>query len=130
MTLSATQRAYLDETLYAVIGTLNADGTIQQTLVWYMLDDDVIRFSVRANSTKVRNLRRNPTVSVTVTDNRRYLTLQGLAEVELPDTQLRERLATRYLGPEKAAAWLERSPDAPRLSVRVTIQKVYGQGVS
>jgi PPOX class probable F420-dependent enzyme len=129
VTLSEAQRAYLDEIHYAVVATLNADGSIQQTVVWYLLDADEIRFSCGAGSVKARNLRRSPTISVTLSDGRRYLTLQGTAAVEPPDPALRERLAIRYLGPEGAGTWLQRRPDAPRLTVRMTVHKLYGQGV-
>jgi PPOX class probable F420-dependent enzyme len=129
VTLSDAQRAYLDELHYAVVATLNADGSIQQTVVWYLLDEDQIRFSMGAGSVKARNLRRSPTISVTLSDGRRYLTLQGVAVVEPPNSALRERLAIRYLGADGAATWLQRRPDAPRLTARMTIQKVYGQGV-
>lgn len=127
--LSDSRRDYLNQQHYAIIATFNADGSIQQTVVWYLLDDDQIRFSVGAGSVKVRNLQRNATISVMIADGTRYLTLQGTALVETFDPDLRHRLATRYLGPEKADAWLQRRPDAPRMSVRVTIQKAYGQGV-
>jgi PPOX class probable F420-dependent enzyme len=129
VTLSDAQRAYLDEIHYAVVATGNADGSIQQTVVWYMLDADTICFSCGAGSVKARNLRRSPTISMAVADGRRYLTIQGVATVLPPDPALRERLATRYLGPEGASTWLQRRPDAPRLMVRMTIQKAYGQGV-
>ncbi len=127
--LSNIQRVYMDEIHYAVVATLNADGSLQQTVVWYLLDGDEICFSCGAGSVKARNLRCNPTVSLAVADGRRYLTLQGTAIVEPPDPTVRERLATRYLGIAGAAAWLQRRPDAPRLTVRVTITKAYGQGV-
>ncbi len=129
VTLSDVQRAYLDEIHYAVVSTLNADGSIQQTVVWYLLDDKEICFSCGASSVKARNLRRNPTVSIAIANGRRYLTLQGTAVVEPPDPTVRERLAIRYLGADGAAAWLQLRPDAPRLTVRVTVTKVYGQGV-
>jgi PPOX class probable F420-dependent enzyme len=132
MILSDLQRTYLNEIHYAVVGTLNADGSIQQTVVWYLLDEDdkeEICFSCGASSVKARNLRRNPTVSIAVADGRRYLTLQGTAVVESPDPNVRKRLAIRYLGADGAAAWLQLRPDAPRLTVRVTVTKVYGQGV-
>lgn len=127
--LTDARRIYLDERHYAIIATQNVNGSIQQTVVWYILDGDEIRFSVGANSVKVRNLRRDSTISVTIAAGTRYLTLQGHATVEPFDPDLRQRLATRYLGPENANAWLQRRPDAPRMSVRVTIQKAYGQGV-
>lgn len=129
VTLMPAQRALLDERHYAVIATLNADGSIQQTVVWYLLDGDVIRFSVGDQSVKARNLRRTPTISITIEDGIRYLSLQGEAIVEPSDPALRLRLAQRYLGPERAQQWLTRRPDAPRASVRVAIKRIYGQGV-
>jgi PPOX class probable F420-dependent enzyme len=129
MTLSPERRAFLDERRYAVVATLNADGSIQQTVVWYLLDGDELRFSLGAGSVKARNLARNPTISLSVEDGARYLTLSGAAAVEPPDLELRRRIAERYLGPERAEEWLSRRPDIERLSVRVAIRKVYGQGV-
>ncbi|RRR77842.1 MAG: PPOX class F420-dependent oxidoreductase [Candidatus Viridilinea halotolerans] len=128
--LSAAQREFLDGRHYAIIATLNADGTIQQTVVWYMLDGDELRFSIGAESVKAANLRRNPTISITIEDGIRYLTLKGAATVEASDPELRSRLAQRYLGPERAADWLTKRPDAPRASVRVRILRTYGQGVN
>ncbi|HMQ35031.1 MAG TPA: PPOX class F420-dependent oxidoreductase [Chloroflexaceae bacterium] len=129
VTLTPAQREFLAGRHYAVVGTLNADGSIQQTVVWYMLAGDQIRFSVGAGSVKAANLRRLPTISLTVEDGPRYLTLSGRAAVEPADPALRLALATRYLGPEKAPAWVARRPDAPRASVRMTITRAYGQGV-
>jgi PPOX class probable F420-dependent enzyme len=128
--LSADQRAFLNGRHYAVVATLNADGSIQQTVVWYMLEDDLIRFSIGAYSIKAANLRRNPTVSIMIEDGPRYLTLNGQANVEPADTDLRARLALRYLGPERADEWLTRRPEAARASVRVSILRVYGQGLA
>jgi PPOX class probable F420-dependent enzyme len=127
--LNSAQRTFLDGRHYAVVATLNADGSIQQTVVWYMLDGEQIRFSVGAKSIKAANLRRSPTISVTIEDSTRYLTLSGQASVEPADAELRARLALRYLGAERAEEWLVRRPDAPRASVRVSILRVYGQGV-
>lgn len=127
--LNSVQRSFLDGQHYAVVATLNADGSIQQTVVWYMLDGEQLRFSIGAGSIKAANLRRSPTISVTIEDSTRYLTLSGQARVEPVDPELRARLALRYVGAERAEEWLARRPDAPRASVRVTILRVYGQGV-
>lgn len=129
MLLTPERRAFLDELHYAVVATLNADGSIQQTVVWYLLDGDQIRFNISADGVKARNLRRSATISVTIEDSLRYLTLSGTANVEPFDPQLRERLALRYLGAERMAAWLARRPDMPRASVLMTITRAYGQGV-
>jgi PPOX class probable F420-dependent enzyme len=129
MLLSDARRELLEGRRYAVVGTLNADGSIQQTVVWYLLDGDEIRMSIGANSVKARNLRRAPAITLTVEDGVRYLTLSGVAAVEPADPELRRRLALRYVGAERAEAWLARRPDAPRASVRMTVRRVYGQGV-
>ncbi len=129
MTLLPAQREFLAAPHYAVVATLNADGSIQQTVVWYLLEGDEIRFGVGANAVKVANLRRTPTISITIEDGIRYLTLSGSAVVEPVDPELRLRMAVRYLGAEKAAEWITRRPDAPRASVRMTIKRAYGQGL-
>ena len=129
MPLTEAQIAFLHERRYATVATLNADGSIQQTVVWYLLDGDELRMSVGANSVKVRNLRRNPTISLSVEDGVRYLSVGGTATVEPADLDLRRRLAARYLDPERIEAWLARRPDAARASVRMQIVRAYGQGV-
>jgi PPOX class probable F420-dependent enzyme len=129
MILTESQRAFLDETHYAVVGTLNHDGSIHQTVVWFLREGDELRFSLGVASVKAANLRRNPTITLTVEDGQRYLTLSGTATIGPADQELRHRLAQRYLGPERAEVWLRQSPDAERASVRIAVRKVYGQGV-
>lgn len=129
MVLTEAQRAFLDEPHYAVVGTLNHDGSIQQTVVWFLREGDELRFSLGAASVKAANLRRNPTITLTVEDGQRYLTLSGTAAVEPADQDLRRRLAQRYLGPARAEVWLSQSPPVERASVRIAVRKVYGQGV-
>src|SRR5689334_12611197 len=129
MQLTDAERAFLNQVHYAVVGTLNQDGTIQQTVVWYLLEGNNLRFSLGAGSFKARNLRRNPTITLTVEERNRYLTVSGNATVEPVDPDLRYRLAVRYLGPERAAIWITQRPDVERVSVRIAIRRVYGQGV-
>lgn len=129
MPLTDTQRAFLDEVHYAVVGTLNRDGTIQQTVIWYIREGDELRFSLGANSIKAKNLRRNPAITFTVPDGGRYLTVSGIATVEPADPELRLHLATRYLGAERAAEWIKQGTGVERASVRITVQRTYGQGI-
>lgn len=129
MILTPAQQAFLNEVHYGVVGTHNRDGSIQQTVVWFMLEDDVIRFGMAAHSVKARNLRRNPGISLAVPAGPRYLTLRGTAQVEPPDPDMRYRIAVRYLGQEKADEWIKRPAPFERLSVRMRIERVYGQGV-
>ena len=129
MNLTEQQRAFLDEVHYAVAGTLNQDGSIQQTVVWYLRQGDQLRISLAADSVKARNLRRNPNITVTVEAGTRYLTVSGTAALEPVDPDLRYRLAVRYVGADRADEWIKQRPDVERCSVRVTVQRAYGQGV-
>jgi len=129
MPFTEQQRVFLDATRYAVVGTLNADGSIQQTVVWFIREGQQLRFSAGASSVKAANLRRGPTITLTVADGGRYLTVSGHATVEPADAELRLRLATRYLGAERAAEWVARRQDVARISVRITARRAYGQGV-
>lgn len=127
--LSDAQRTFLDARHYAVVGTLNADNSIQQTVVWYLLDGDVVWLSIGANSVKANNLRRSGAMTLTIEDGARYLTLTGTASLEPSNPALRRRLAERYIAPERIDEWLARRPDAPRAIVRMTLVRVYGQGI-
>ena len=129
MPFTDQQRAFLDEARYAVVGTLNADGSIQQTVVWFLREGEQLRFSARAGSVKAANLRRSSTITLTVADGGRYLTISGDAMIEPADVDLRLQLARRYLGPDRAAEWVTRRPEAARISVRITARRTYGQGL-
>ncbi len=128
-TFTDSQIALLDEVHYAVLGTLNPNGSIQQTVVWYLREEHTICFSAGGHSFKVRNLRLNPTCTVTIEDGGRYLSVSGTAEVRPVDPDLRYRMAVRYLGAERAAEWMTRRPDAARVSVLLYPQRAYGQRV-
>lgn len=111
-TLSSKARAFLDEKRFAVLATLNADGTVQQTTMWYLLEGDTILMNTRAGRLKERNLRRDPRISICIEDGYRYLTISG--KVELLDDQATaqrdiHRLAIRYHGEEHAAVQMAES---------------------
>ncbi len=123
------QRAFLDELHYVVVGTLNADGSIQQTVLWYLRDADALFLSTGAHSLKARNLRRNPRITLTIESGPRYLTISGAAMFEPANPALRLRLAERYVGADRAAEWVLRRPAAERVIVRVAPLRAYGQGI-
>ncbi len=132
MPLTPSQRTFLQEVRYAVIATLSPDHTIQQTVVWYLLEEhaDIIRFSLGSQSVKARNLRLNPQITITVEDQIRYLTVRGTVTLGPPSNELRRRLATRYRGPDGAAAYLANRPTSDSMAAaEVVITRAYGQGV-
>lgn len=106
-TLSEKAQAFLNEKHFAVLATLNRDGSIQQTTMWYVLDgEDTIIMNTKAGRLKERNLRRDPRISICIEDGYRYLTISGTVEmIDDPEIAQRDihRLSVRYHGEERAA---------------------------
>jgi PPOX class probable F420-dependent enzyme len=97
--LDEETRTFLAEKRFAVLATLNANGTIQQTVMWYDLDGDEILMNTAAGRVKDGNLRRNPNISVCIEDGYRFVTLSGSVRLieDQPTAQADiRRLALRY----------------------------------
>ena len=86
-----------------MLGTTNADGTVQQTVMWYLFENDTIVMNTKAGRVKDRNIRRNPHISVCVQDGYNYVTVSGSADL-IDDPAIAQadiyRLAVRYNGEE------------------------------
>ncbi|HYK84396.1 MAG TPA: PPOX class F420-dependent oxidoreductase [Ktedonobacteraceae bacterium] len=109
-TLSEKARAFLQEKRFAVLATINADGTPQLTTMWYLLEGDEIVMNTKVGRVKERNMRRDPRISVCFEDGYNYLTISGSVEmIDDPQTAQADiaRLATRYHGAEKAQKQVE-----------------------
>lgn len=104
--LSERARAFLREKRFAVLGTIDADGTPHLTTMWYLLEEDgTILMNTKAGRVKERHMRRDPRISVCVAHEYDYVTLSGSVEIiDDPETAQRDiyRLASRYHGEEKA----------------------------
>ncbi|HZR41191.1 MAG TPA: PPOX class F420-dependent oxidoreductase [Ktedonobacteraceae bacterium] len=104
-TLSEKARAFLQERRFAVLATLNRDGTPQQTTMWYLLQGDTIVMNTKAGRLKDRNMRLDPRISICVEDGYNYVTISGRVElIEDHETAQQDiyRLAARYHGEEVA----------------------------
>jgi PPOX class probable F420-dependent enzyme len=98
-------RTFLEETRFAVLATVNANGSPQQTVMWYELRGDIIVMNTRRGRKKDRNLIRDPRASLCIEDGFRYVTLEGSIEfVEDPETAQADiaALARRYHDAAKA----------------------------
>ena len=109
--LSEKAHAYLQEKRFAVLATLNEDGTPQLTTMWYLLEDDgTVLMNTKVGRAKERNMRRDPRISVCVEDGYIYVTLSGKVEmIDDPEIAQRDifRLSSRYHGEEKAKRQME-----------------------
>jgi PPOX class probable F420-dependent enzyme len=73
--------AFLRDHLWAVLATSRRDGSPQQSMVGYVVDDESrIVVSTKAYTAKWKNAVRRPQVSLVVADGRVHLVLYGVAE--------------------------------------------------
>lgn len=87
--------------------SINHDGTIHAVAMWYGFLDGAVAVETKAKSQKVKNLRRNPTITCLVEDGDTYEELRGVelvgrAEiVDDPDRlwQVGVNVWERYNGP-------------------------------
>jgi PPOX class probable F420-dependent enzyme len=118
----------LDGRNYAVLATVNPDGSPQTSVMWVERDVADLLFSTVAGRVKHRNMVRDPRVSVTVIDSadpENYVELRGRVTIA-PDVgrQLDTRLSWKYDGKDPG----EDRPGAVRVAVRMTVEKVTGHG--
>jgi PPOX class probable F420-dependent enzyme len=74
-------RAFLDDHVWAVLATSRKDGSPQQSMIGYLVDDDGrLVTSVKSYTAKWQNALREPTVCLAVADGREHLVVYGTAE--------------------------------------------------
>jgi PPOX class probable F420-dependent enzyme len=130
--LSAKVRAFLNEKRFASLATINPDGTPQQSIMWYLLQDNQIMMNTAEGRVKVRNVRRDPRVSICIEDEYRFVTITG--RVELDEDRERalndiHRLAIRYHGQPKADEMMDSFRRDQRLTLFMSIDHVVSNGV-
>ncbi len=94
--------AFVREARIAVLAYTRKDGRPNQVPIWYAYEDGTFRLSTHDNAAKVKALRRDPRICLTIQDERPpYRAVMIDAEVELGPAapgDLTQRLATRYFG--------------------------------
>ena len=134
--LPADVRAFLEEPHCAVMATINASGTPQLTVMWYALHptEDVVLLNSSRGLLKVKNLQRDPRMSLCVEDGGRYVTLVGTAEVVADraeqEREVNEHIAPRYIGQRLGSRRWEAIAGSDRLGIRMRIDKVHARGLS
>jgi PPOX class probable F420-dependent enzyme len=125
-TLTDDQAGLFTDKNFAVVATVNPDGSPQSSVVWVDWDGENVLFNTTRPRAKGRNLSRDPRVSITVFDREnpyRYVEVAGKAEFE--DEGANEhihKLSHKYNGQDY--------PDANgRVIVRVHPDRVHAMGV-
>jgi PPOX class probable F420-dependent enzyme len=128
-------REFLEQPHYAVMATINHSGTPQLTVMWYALHptEDVILLNSSGPLLKVKNLRRDPRMSLCVEDGARYVTLEGSAEL-IEDRAQQERdvndhIAPRYVGLRLGSRRWQAIQRSPRIGIRMRIERFHTRGL-
>ena len=132
--LSPAARELIESNALGHVVTLNPDGSPHLSVAWIGLEHDAIVFGTLDDQLKLRNLRRDPRMSVSIEGTRtnewglrEYLILSGTAEVtEGGAPELLQRLAYVYLGPEVRFPAMPNPP--PGYVTRMRVARVAGIG--
>lgn len=126
LTLPDAVRALIDGKNFATVATLDPDGGPQTSVVWVALDDGDLVFSATEDRRKVRNLRRDPRLSLSITDAAdpyRHTQLRGTATITPdPGKTLPKTLSHKYLAQDPPPE----GPDVERVVVRLEVDKIAG----
>jgi PPOX class probable F420-dependent enzyme len=133
--LPAEARALIESPALGHLVTLNADGTPQVSCVWVGLDgDELVSGHLSEKQQKLRNVRRNPRVALTIEGTamhppglKEYLVVHGRARVEPGGgAELLQRLAYVYLGPDVKFPPMDDPPAG--FVLRITPERLGGVG--
>jgi PPOX class probable F420-dependent enzyme len=133
--LSDAARRLLESDALAHVVTVNPDGSPQVAVVWVGLEgDEIVAGHLDVRQRKVRNLRRDPRVAVSVESDvtnpmglREHLVVHGRARItEGGAAELLQRLAHTYLGPDVRFPPMDDPP--PGVITRITVERVGGVG--
>ena len=132
--LSAAAIELLESDAVATLATLNDDGSPHLSMAWVGLEDGEIVIGSITDQRKLRNIRRDPRVALTIPSARtndagllEYLVITGTARItDGGGAELLQRLARIYLGPGVVFPPMADPP--PGVVTRVAIEGISGVG--
>jgi len=132
--LSDRARALLESDAVATVVTINSDGSPHVTAAWVGIDGGEIVFATIPDQRKLRNLRRDPRVVLSMLGTnvnewglREYLVIEGKARItDGGAAEMLQHLAHTYLGPDVVFPGIPNPPSG--FITRMTIERVRGVG--
>ena len=134
MELPDSARRLIESNALAHLVTLNRDGTPQVSCVWVGLDEGEIVSGHLGDRQKLRNVRRDPRVALSIEGTeieppglQQYLVVHGQARiVDGGGPELLQKLAHTYLGPDVKFPPMDNPP--PGQVLRIAIDRLGGVG--
>jgi PPOX class probable F420-dependent enzyme len=129
-------RALLESKRLAHLVTLEPNGNPQLTIVWVGLDgDEIVAGHLMANR-KVRNVRNDGRVVLSIETDKlneyglhEYLVVYGTARItEGGAPELLQELAHTYLGPDVKFPPMDNPPPPPGFITRIKVDRISGVG--
>ena len=136
MEIPESARKVIESGRLVHVVTVNRDGSPQVSIVWAGLEGEEIVFASFSDNHKLRNMRRDPRVSLSIeTDNfnaaglQEYLVVHGMASVtEGGAGDVLQRLAYTYIGPDVGKFPPGDGPTPPGFVVHVMPTRFSGVG--
>ena len=133
-TIPDSARAVLDGPALAHLVTLEPDGRPQVSIVWVGLDGEELVAAHLPEHRKVRNIRRDPRVALSIEAGTRneiglneYIVIYGSARItEGGAAELLQRLARVYLGPDVKFPPMDNPPAG--YITHIAVERVGGVG--
>jgi PPOX class probable F420-dependent enzyme len=134
MRIPESARAVLESNALGHLVTINADGSPQVSVIWVGLDGDEIIAAHVPNNQKVKNIRRDGRVVLSIETDRinemglaEYLVITGTARItEGGAVDVLRKLAKTYIGPDAQYRPGEDVP--PGYVTHITVDKIGGVG--
>ena len=118
----------------AIVATLNEDGSPHLSSAWVGVEDGEIVIGTLEDQRKLRNLRRDPRIGLTIQSEhvnrwglREYLVLNGSARITAGGAaDLLQHLARTYIGPDAVFPGMPNPPAG--YITRIRVERVSGVG--
>ncbi len=124
MNLPDLAQRLIDSHAFATIGTINPDGSPQNSVIWIKREGDTVMFSTILGRRKTRNMERDPRVSILLFDPQdpySYVEIRGMVSMTKDGgPELIQELSMLYDG----KPFTEKNPANVRVVCRVTTTKV------
>jgi PPOX class probable F420-dependent enzyme len=135
MPIADNVRAFLEQPHFAVMATINRDGSPQLTVMWYALHptEDIVILNASRGLLKEKNLVRDPRMAICIEEGMRYVTISGPAEL-IADRVQQERevndlIAPRYIGARLGSERWEVIKKSDRVGIHLAVEKVHARGI-